>query len=228
MSVGYVQKATVTNATSTTAVTPVLAAAPTSGNLLIAVLTAISQTTITAPTGWVLLGSQDAGSNTRAWAYYKAAGAAEPASNTWTIGTATKNWGVVLEYSGWDPATPPVFAGVADASSTSMLTPSIVVPEGGWLVSAAGTRHTATGTASVWSTSDGSDVLRLSFGSNAGTGADIAGGVFDSNRGLVSAAYTRTLTSTNTEGQVAALAVAFGPVQPPLPPALSARWGVFA
>lgn len=184
------------------------------GAFMVAFLGSIVQTTITPPAGWTLEQTQDAGANTRAWTYSRqvsstpGSAAAEPATYTWTLGVNTKNHGVILAHSGVDSATPiSAKAGGTSAAGTSHASPSVAVTENGWLLTHAAARHATTGVATTWTTSDGLDAERADHGSTAGA-QDISGAVYDSNRALAAGSYSRTLTSSQTESQIALQSIA--------------------
>ncbi len=222
MAIARRSKATASSATSTNVLTTTWDVTPVDGDTLVALVVGLVQTTITPPAGWTQVQTQDSGSALRGWLFTKAA-AGESSSNLWTLGTNTKCFAATAGYSGAD------FSTVVTGSNNGVLvTPSLTVPANGWLFTAAGARHAAAGAgASTWTTSDGSDLELLDFGSNAGSGNDIAGGVYDSNRALAAGSYTRTLTSSKSEVATITFAVAVGPTGAAPPPAgTGARWGV--
>lgn len=196
---------------------------PVDGDTMIAILGAIVQATITPPPGWTLRTTQDSGSALRMWLYTKLASGEEPGTQ-WTLSSATKCWLWTGAYSGAD------YTSIAYNSTSALITPTLAVPANGWLITAGAGRHSAVGSPSSWSTSDGLDAELLDFGSAAGSGQDIAGAVYDSNRALSAGSYARTLTSTNTETTAASIAVALGVASgstpPPLPSGSGARWGI--
>ncbi|MBI2296625.1 MAG: hypothetical protein HYU76_11490 [Betaproteobacteria bacterium] len=88
-----------------------------------------SSVTITTPAGWTLVGRTDQGSgNTNSQAVYqRVAGAAEPASYTWTLGGApTGAAGGIMSFSGVATVSPiATAAGAATASALTHTAPSI-------------------------------------------------------------------------------------------------------
>jgi hypothetical protein len=205
---------TVTKAASSTSYGMTWPVVPTNGDLLIAVISGGVQSTITPPAGWTLLLTQDAAAAQRGWLYTKTA-ASEVAAQTWTLGSATKGTGWMGAYSGADVAS------VGYASNASLVTPKIVVPAGGWMVVAAGGRHTNTGITTTWtSNDDGLDTKLLDFGSNVAASQDLDGCVYDTGRAMLGSIYGRILTATNDEATAISFAVAFGPSSgPPATPA---------
>lgn len=211
--------ASATNPTSATTLTGTWNVTPVNGDLLVAVVAAIVQTTITPPSGWTLLATQDSGSALRGWLYSRTA-ASEPGSNTWTIGSSSKCFLQCAAYSGANPGS------LVSLSSTGTTTPAVTVPDQGWLVSAAAGRHATTGVASTWTVNDAQALELLDFGSSGGS-QDIAGAVYDSNRALSSGSYSRVLTSSQTETTSIAFAVAFGPTSTGGGGGTTgARWGI--
>lgn len=205
---------------------PTFSAQPASGDLLIAVLTSLVQGGITAPAGWTFITSQDQGSSLRSWAYYRVAGASEPLTPTWTLGNSAKSWGWAGAYSGVATASAPGWAVATPGASTAHGCPSIAVPANGWLVNAGAFRRTATGAASTYTINDGSAAERLDFSSNAGSGNDIGGAVYDSNRALTAGTYARTITSSQGESLDITYSFALTPADAPPLSGSGARWGI--
>lgn len=205
------------NSSGTTSVTVSVPAGTLAGDVMIALVGLISQTAITAPAGWTLIGTQDAGANTRYAAYSKVASASEPSSYAWSWTGSVKNSGWIGTYRNVDASDP-----VADSDSngtsvagTAFPTDAVTVPDpAGHLVTGVFERHSFTGAATTWTTSDGSDAERYDTGTNAGSGFDIAHAVYDSNRALDPGDVTRTLTASQSTGQVATWAIALRPVAP--------------
>lgn len=217
-----------THATSVTSLSVTLGTVPVDDDQLVAILHHIQQDDPSSvPAGWALIASQDAGANIRALVYMKIA-LSETGVYAWTIPVSTKCGLWVGCYSGCDPATPPTAVSAALSSTSSAVCPDALIPDQGWLVSAVGARHAGTGAgATTWTNSAGGDSERLDFGSNAGSGQDIAMAVYDS-AGAVSGPTTlhRTLTASRTESQLAVFGVVLSP--PPVAPSgLTGRWGVF-
>ena len=61
---------------------------------------------ITPPAGWKLVRRRDSGSSISTASYVKVAGSAEPASYTWSFGTADEASGGIASYSGVNTTTP--------------------------------------------------------------------------------------------------------------------------
>jgi len=235
MAITFVDDTGGISATSVTSLTLALPTGVADGDMLVALFGIINQTSaITDPASLAaaLLATQDAGANTRTRGYARRA-SAEGTSYQWTLSSAIKNAGWIGAYRGVDAVTPLAdWASASSPSGTAHATPAVDVPAGGWLISGVISRH-APGAAGVttWSTSAGGDVQRYTAASNAGT-SDVTIAVFDSAAALSAGSYTRTLTASQTEGQVAvwafALAAAGGAPTPPAVGGTATGWGVRA
>jgi hypothetical protein len=180
-------------------------------DVMIAMIELISTTAITAPAGWTLIGTRTGGANSQIAAYYRVADN-EPASYQWSWTGTFRASGWIGTYRGVDASNPIADSDSAQASTTtSIATPAVDVPEQGWLIAAVMERHAATGAAASWTSSDPDDAERVDQGSNNGSGQDTSLAVYDSNGALAAGAYTRTLTASQTVGQLAAWAVALQP-----------------
>lgn len=210
--------------TSTTSVSVTLGTTPVDGDQLIAVVMSLSTTTPTPPSGWSILSSQTGGANDGSWVYTKTA-SSETGTYTWTGLGSAKAAAWVGCYSGVDTTAGPSYISTNPASTANVTTPTLPVQDNWWLISVACCRHPTTGSASTWTDSDGSDSARVNFGSSGGSSADIAMALFDSNRPLTAGNVSRTLTSSNTEGQIAAWSIALPLPIPPIT-ALAGYWGV--
>ncbi|MEU0078577.1 hypothetical protein ABZY58_11825 [Micromonospora tulbaghiae] len=137
-------------------------------------------------------------------------GGTEPATYHWDTNASPKTGAWVGAYRGVDPAAPVVAAQVvAGAAGTSQNTPPVTVPDGGWLVYGVATRHTpgAIG-ATTWSTSDTATEL-AELATNSGS-SDLTMAVWDAGP-LPAGTYTRTLTSSQAEGNAVVFALALRP-----------------
>lgn len=224
MAIARVTDATDVHGTSASSVSVTLAANPPDGAQMLAVLYQIvQQTPSSVPAGWTLLATQNAGSNTQILLYSRvASGEGVTPTYTWTLPGASKCALWLGVFSGVDTAAVPTVAAAAPGSGTSLGMPSVAVGNQGWLITAAACRHSATGSASSYTLAGDSE--RLDFGSNVGTGSDI--GAFCYNAGPLSAGtFARTVTASQTEGQIAALSIALAALGAPSS-TLSGRWGV--
>lgn len=183
----------------------------TAGDVMIARIGLIGQVAITAPDGWELVGSADAGTAVRYAAYVRVAGASEPATYTWTwTGSPFKNSGQVAAYRGVDTIAP-----VADAQSTganlsgtSVATTPVSAPERSVLDVGVFERHAATGSTTTWTDID--DGEKLDHGTNAGSGQDISHAAYAS-AALTAGSVSRTLTASQTVTLVVTWAIALRP-----------------
>ena len=116
-----------------------------SGDVLVAALSIAGNPSITVPTGWTLIQNQVSGSNLRQVVYVRVAAAGENASYTWAFSSSVTAAGIIDAYVGVDPAQPvDVSGGLANASSTSILAPSISKSTGVLLIGFFGTLTNAT------------------------------------------------------------------------------------
>lgn len=222
MAVSRVAVATVQNPTSNAAVTPVWAASPPpDGAIMVALIAAIVQTTITTPSGWTLVGTQDAGANVRSWLFSKTA-SGEGAAPTWTLGTATKNGATIAAYSGALALGASDWASRADTiAMMTTMTPSLTVVNGAARVDMCVGRHASTGSPAQYSTSDAGASYLNRFGSNSGT--DLTYAVTE-DMAPATGAQSYMFTSTALEAQAVAWSVQLEPSAPP--PTIAGRWGV--
>lgn len=213
MAIEHVADAHTINTSSSTTNTVTKPAGTVDGDVLVGVYGQISQTpVITDPGALVQLGEQDDGANTRTRGYMKLA-AGEGADYMWSLTSAIKNVAWLGTYRGVDPADPVADWASAEGTSGSdeQTTPAVDVPEGGWLVTAVVTRHAPGGAgATTWDTGEAGDAERWDAASNAGS-ADITVAVWDSDGPLPAGSYSRTLTASAAEGQVALWSVALRP-----------------
>lgn len=96
-----------------------------SGDLLIAIMTTDGGgETLTAPGGWTVV-TGNIGSNHTSRSWYKIAGASEPASYTFTVGSNEAMTIGILRLSGHDLASPINVFGISTGASTSPTAPSV-------------------------------------------------------------------------------------------------------
>lgn len=200
---------------------------PSNGDCLLMVVSILTQVTVTIPAGWTQLGVQDVGSALRVFAFAKVA-ASEPAGyHVELAGGGAKGYVWLGAYSGVKTVSTPGFAIAASGSLRSHVCPSLVVPANGWLVNAGGFRRGATGSPSTYTINDASAAERLDFSSDANSGTDAGGAVYDSNRSLAAGTYGRTITSSQDEDSGVVMSFALTPNDPtPIPSGTGARWGI--
>lgn len=170
------------------------------GDLLIGLFGTIGGGTITVPSGWTPIFTDNGSSSNRVSAAYLVAGASEPSSYTASVSIAAKGWSWVGAYTGVDTAAPVDTSGDAFAANVASVSPALTVTAANaWLLYYGFGRHAA-GAAKTLSTSDGSDVSRFAHGTSSGSGSDLSAGVWDSNRALPTGSASRTIsTSASTE-----------------------------
>jgi PKD repeat protein len=99
---------TTVNIAATSAIDIAKPSGTTAGDVLVSCLasngTKVSSTGI--PAGWTQIAAVLQGTSTRAFGYYKVAGANEPASYTWTLNASVANSGGIARYSGVSATTP--------------------------------------------------------------------------------------------------------------------------
>ncbi|WP_426989731.1 PKD domain-containing protein [Pseudarthrobacter sp. Y6] len=126
--------------TATPSVTLTRPTAAAAGDVLVASITTDLNPAVTAPAGWTamvngLSVNGSATSGARIFAYYHVVGASDPASYTWSLGTAAKWGGGITAYRGVSQATPldsPVVTAVDTSySATSITLPSITTASNG-------------------------------------------------------------------------------------------------
>lgn len=127
MPMDYASQASVTP-TSGTTITVSKPTGTVDGDVLIGMISvrASSSPTITAPSGWTLVGSALTSSSTTTAVYYRVAGTSEPTSYQWTSDLAiTDAVGLILRYTPSAPTTPP---GTIDASGMGSIASPAVAP----------------------------------------------------------------------------------------------------
>lgn len=125
--------ATAANSAESTLTVPMPAAAP--GEVLVATVDYRGTSSLTAPSGWTLLGRQSTGSAATKATFYRVAGSSEPSSWTWRFGAKPAAVGTILVYSGVDPDDPvEAFAGQANDKSAQITSPSVTTTTPGAVV----------------------------------------------------------------------------------------------
>ncbi|GAA1253586.1 phytase [Arthrobacter pascens] len=130
---------TASTETVTTTVALPAPAGRAAGDVLVASFTADKNPTAAVPAGWTAItNGLSIGSGARAFAYYRVAGASDPATYTWTLSTAVKWGGGITAYTGVNTSTP-LDSTVATAvnatfSATSIAVPSVTTTRNGALL----------------------------------------------------------------------------------------------
>lgn len=88
---------------------------------------AVSEVTVTPPSGWTLILRTQQAFDYALLSFYKVAGSSEPASYTWTLGTATDATGGIASYDNVDTSAPIEASAASDntPASTTATAPSI-------------------------------------------------------------------------------------------------------
>jgi peptidoglycan/xylan/chitin deacetylase (PgdA/CDA1 family) len=124
--------ATVTSGTSITLNKP---SGTASGDVLIAAIEISGTTTVTAPSGWVLIRSTTSGSALTQASYVHTAGASEPSSYQWQFSSSRLASATVAAYVGVNGTTPvDVSSGGSSSGSTSIIAPSLTTTTTGDLL----------------------------------------------------------------------------------------------
>jgi hypothetical protein len=167
----------------------------------------------TAPSGWTKIRLVNGGSGVIGLsAWYKIAGASEPASYTWSVGTAAV-WQVAgASYRGVDGDNPIQAHNGATGTAAGQSTGSVTTTGTVWLSSAASViEEPPPATVSTSTSSDASDAERKDFGTMT-VDRMRALAVYDSNRDISAGTYSRTLTvNSGTNGGHPAIIVAINP-----------------
>jgi hypothetical protein len=93
------------------------------GNLLLATVTAAGTGTVTAPSGWTAIKSLTQGSTIQL-TYYRVAGASEPTSYSWSLGSNRVASGGIAAYSGVNQTVPIDATATASGASGNASVPS--------------------------------------------------------------------------------------------------------
>jgi uncharacterized protein YbdZ (MbtH family) len=201
--------------TTLTITTPV---GTTSGDVMVAhVIVQTAGNAIAAPAGWNIVLRQDSSSAIATATYVKVAGSSEPASYTWSFGTAGQASGGIASYIGVDTTTPVDASHAQYNSSTSNVDNSGVTTTAAndMLVYAVGivaptTVNVPTGFTEEWRTA-----------SNSATTSEMSQELFASvgATGIIHG----TLTSTNSNITMLIALKPAGTVPPPPPSGISLR-----
>ena len=116
------------------------------GDILIASIDVRATATITAPIGWNMIRTDQAGSAMTKTTYWRRVTATDPASYAWSFGAPQASVGIVAAYSGVD-ATNPVVASAAlsyTANVTQLHAPSVAAEEGQFLLTLFGSAGNGT------------------------------------------------------------------------------------
>jgi VCBS repeat-containing protein len=90
------------------------------GDFLLAIVTFNGSPTVTAPTGWILVRTDQAGTAVRQAVYYRFVGSGEPSSYSWTFSSRVGASGGIVAYSGVH-ADAPLDSSSGQANSSAVL-----------------------------------------------------------------------------------------------------------
>lgn len=132
MSLSVVQSDSNTSGTSaSSSAVGQLVSTPTQSNLLLALISLGASATVTPPSGWTAIGTVVSNSQF----YYKAAGASEPSSWTWSLSGAQGWVTLVTEITGATTGTAPqVGDTITGTTQSTATTPSITTTQAGDLI----------------------------------------------------------------------------------------------
>jgi hypothetical protein len=167
---------------------------------------AFAPTTVTTPSGWTKLGewNNPGTDNTTSYLFAKPAGAAEPATYTWTFGHNGKSLGAIGTYTGVDLTAQhrSLVAGWVDGSAPYP-SPSVELSTGDWLVTwAFGRQSPATTATKSWVNSTATDAERADEFTDETSSRHCSHAYYDSNGGLPAGNYSRSVTPTPVLQQV--------------------------
>jgi GDSL-like Lipase/Acylhydrolase family len=120
---GPAQRSLSTVATNSSVFTVAAPLGEAAGDVLIGALQLNGSGTVTAPSGWALIGSTSSGGDVT-YTYDKVAGTNEPGSYTWTSTTYSNGSLAILDYTGIDTTTP-VNAWAGNSGIGSALAPAV-------------------------------------------------------------------------------------------------------
>lgn len=166
------------------------------GDFMLAFIEINSTTpTITPPSGWTTVNTQDVGTTLRTAVYSKVATASEPSTYTWTLSASAKAAGLITSYDG----VASVFANTKASVSTSATVfnmPASTYPHNAYVVEAVlGIRGAAT-VGATWTTNMSGANYDAQLSSIANTANEIAFGVY--SKKYSSGVTTATAVSGNT------------------------------
>jgi WxL domain surface cell wall-binding len=173
----------------------------TSGEVLVAIITAGGTGAITPPSGWTVI--RDTTTTLRQTSYYHVTGTSEPTSWTWTLGSARLASGGIIAYSGVDIGVPIDASATGSGTTGNAIAPSVTTNFAGDTVVA------AVGYNGTWpsnSVTPGASTTERYDISNAGTESEGA----DFTQSTAGATATKTLTPV-TSGAWIATAIALDP-----------------
>ena len=111
----------------------------TSGEVLVATITAAGTGAITPPSGWTLI--RDTTTTLRQTSFYHVTGSSEPTSWTWTLGSVRAASGGIVAYSGVSTSVPIDASASGSGTSGNPTAPSVTTNfAGDTVIAAVGSR----------------------------------------------------------------------------------------
>ena len=101
------------------------------GDVMVGALSINGGGAVTAPAGWTLIGHTESLGVVELWTYYRVAGAAEPASFTWTTTNGAAGTAGIAAYVGADTTSPIIgFSSATDGGGATQATVPAVASTG--------------------------------------------------------------------------------------------------
>lgn len=153
-------------------------------------------TTITAPIGWTLVRrtNQTTGSDNSLATYWKAAGAAEPASYAWTFSTSTGSAGGIASFTGVDTSAPiDAQNGQVTASATTHVAPTVTTTSTNDMVI---TAHTMASSVTWTAPAGMNEAVDVRSGALGATGQSLE--INYVNQAAIAATGTKTATASGS------------------------------
>lgn len=198
-----------TSGTSATAITGTLPAAPTEGNLLVAMVDCAGAVTPTVTSDWNKL-TQIQSTDTGVM-FWKKVPAADTALQTLTSAGTGSSWGVVIqEFAGVDPTTQLLVSDNQASTTTSKASPSVSPTAGkvnALIVGGAFSDGARTWSTSAFTGSNVGTVTNAGTGSRGTTTAGESATLWYAVVSSTTGSYTSTITCSAADGGGAAVAV---------------------
>jgi hypothetical protein len=124
----------VANTAASTSLVVAKPAGTVAGDVLVASVVVSASTVSAAPAGWVPIAAVTSAANPTIYSYYHVAGAAEPASYSWTLGASTTGSAAIARYSGvsnTNPLDSPATSAGTSAAVSNLAVPAITTTSAG-------------------------------------------------------------------------------------------------
>jgi hypothetical protein len=130
----FQSSATVANTAASASLVVAKPAGTIAGDVLVASAVVSASTVSAAPAGWVQIAAITSAANPTIYSYYHLAGAAEPASYSWTLAASTTGSAGIARYSGVSNASPldvPATSAGSSAAVSSLAVPAVTTTRPG-------------------------------------------------------------------------------------------------